>query len=84
MKGLRAGVHTGWFGRYTYRGTRSATHNATAVHVVENGVPACGITLHPDMEFQFCASGIRKELVECGNCKRVLRARVNFPDPERE
>jgi hypothetical protein len=79
MKGVRSGTHTGWFGRYEYRGKSGVRHFATATHVVENGVPVCGVILHPDMEFQWCGSGIVREYVECRNCQRVLRARVTFP-----
>lgn len=73
MADIRAGTHTGWFGRWTGYGKR---WSATVTHVVENGVPSCGVVLHPDMEFQWCATGIHRESLECRNCKRVLHARI--------
>ena len=70
--GAGSGMQTGWFGRYLYRGQKEAKHFSTPVHVVNDGEPFCGAALHRDMEFQFCASGVALELIECGNCKRRL------------
>lgn len=74
--GIRAGTHTGWFGRWTYDGKRPLRWSSTVTHVVEDGAPACGTVLHPDMEFQWCASGIHRDSLECRNCKRVLHGRI--------
>lgn len=76
--GMRSGTHMGWFGRYEFRGQKSAKHHASVVHVVENGVPACGVKPHPDSEFQWCASGLHADLLECGQCKRTLRRRARL------
>jgi len=77
MRGVRAGTHTGWFGRYRLTDRpRYAQWFATVTHAVEDGRPVCGVVLYPDMEFQWCASGIHRESLECRNCKRVLHARI--------
>ena len=73
---IRSGIHTGYFGRYTFRGQPSATYSAIVVHVVDSGVPICGTLIHPDMEFQWCASGVYLPALECKRCRRSLRSRL--------
>lgn len=66
IKANHAVFSTGWYGRPGGRGG--------IVHVKVKGerLPVCGVRLHEDMRFQWCAHGVREEWVECGSCKRIL------------
>ena len=48
--------------------------DVTPVHAVLRGAPVCGVSLRCGMEFQFCAAGFEQRYIECGRCKRILRA----------
>ena len=42
------------------------------VHITSiNGRPICGSHLHENAEFQWCASGIKLDYVECKHCIKI-------------
>lgn len=63
VSGVR--VWTGYYGRPGDR-ERGRVH----IHIKGSG-PACGVRLHPDSQFQWCAQGVRLDYVECERCKAV-------------
>jgi hypothetical protein len=71
-------VSTGWFGQ-PGRGGRS-----TKVHVLkEDGTCLCGYKAHKSFEYQWCASGINLEYVDCTTCKRKSEKLIKIYDKER-
>lgn len=60
-------IATGFFGV-----PGSAKGNFT-VHAVDGGKTLCGWHPRKNMEFQWCAHGIRWEFLECESCKKQAR-----------
>lgn len=59
---------TGYYGE-----PGSAKGNFT-VHVVRDWQPICGWRPRRELEFQFCANGVRYEMIECEGCKKKAGA----------
>ena len=57
-------MNTGYYG-ISGKSTRSK------VHLDINGHPACGAKIHKDAEFQWCASGIKLDYLECKHCLKI-------------
>ncbi len=49
--------------------------DVTKVHYTLRGKAICGVRVRKGMEFQFCANGFDKDMIECQRCirKRITR-----------
>jgi len=47
-------------------------HARGRVHAVRNHRPVCGDKVHPDAQFQWCASYVVDEYIECKRCREII------------
>lgn len=63
---------TGWWG---IPGDLSG-HRSTKTHIASKGRPLCGVHLGRRMVFQFCASSVAINSVECLHCRKRWAAQL--------
>ena len=56
-----------------YYGVPGSSKGSFTVHAVMEGKPLCGWRPRKNMEFQWCAGGIRWDYLECERCKAKAR-----------
>lgn len=55
------------------------TKRYTKKHVVyDNDEPVCGVRISKDMSFQWCASGIYTDYIECERCIKWNNQRLEM------
>lgn len=56
-----------------YFGIPGSSRGSFTVHIVAVSGPLCGWRPRKEMEFQWCAGGIKWDFVECDRCKRAVK-----------
>ncbi len=72
-KGCESMIATGWFGV-----PGRSSQGYTMVHIASEGKPMCGTRVRHNAEFQQCANGVVRSLIDCSRCHRLIRmGRIN-------